>query len=235
MALESVVDRRALLARIYVFASLERGDLDALAEQAVRRHLEPGEELCHKGDEGDEAWAVVAGKLKASAASEEGRELTFSIMGTGEIVGEIAMLSGGRRTATVTALTPVELLVIRRRDLLDLMRRRPPIAVACLEALAGRVARVSQTLEDALFRNLASRLARTLLVLAEEHGVAAGDETRIEPRLSQTELGNLVGATREAVNKQMRIFERHGWVARRDGRLHVVDHTALEALARPER
>lgn len=226
-------DRRQLLAGIYVFAGLGERELDALAACTVRKRLERGEELCHKGDKGTEAYAILDGRLKASTTSEEGRELTFSIMGQGEVTGEVAMLSGGRRTATVTALTDAEVLVIRRRDLLEVMRRQPEIAIACLAALADRLAHVSESMEDALFRNLPNRLARILLSLADEFGVEDGEETRIDLQLSQTELGNLVGATREAVNKQMRAFEQEGWVASQSGSVRILRRDGLQALADP--
>lgn len=226
-------DRRALLSRIYVFAGLSEAALDLLAAHTIHKRLSTREELCHKGDAGDEAYAILYGKLKALATSEGGREITFSISREGEIVGEVAMLAGGRRTATITALTPAEVLVIRRRDLLFVMQRQPDIAIACMSALAERLAHVSEVMENALFRNLPNRLARALITLADEFGVEEPDATRIDVRLSQTELGNLVGASREAVNKQMRSFEGKGWVASRDGTLRILERSALEALARP--
>ncbi len=231
----AVVDRRQLLSQIFVFASLGEAELDLLAERTVRKKLAAREELFHKGDEGNEAYAVLRGSLKAASTSEDGREITFSIMKEGEVIGEVAMLFGGRRTATVTALTPAELLVIHRRDLLDVMRRQPEIAIACMSSLAERLTHVSEVMEDTLFRNLPNRLARSLLALADEYGVEESDGLRIDLKLSQTELGNLVGATREAVNKQMRAFEQEGWLSSESGVVRVHDRGPLEALADPAR
>ncbi len=225
--------RRDFLAGIYVFAGLDSEELELLAERAVRKEFAIREELFHQGDKSDEAYAIARGKLKASVTSEDGREITFAICKEGEIVGEVAMLAGGRRTATVTALTPLEVLVIRRRDLLDLMQRKPEIAIACLAALASRLAHVSQAMEDTLFRNLPNRLARLLVTLADEYGVDEPDGTRIDLELSQTELGNLVGATREAVNKQMRAFEQNEVLVMRDRKVWIVDRRPLEELSGP--
>ena len=227
------LNRRELLSKVYIFAGIGDAELDMLAARTVRKQLATREELFHKGDRSDEAYAILRGKLKAAATSEDGREITFSISSEGEIIGEVAMLAGGRRTATVTALTPAEVLVIRRRDLLDVMRRQPEIAIACMAALASRLAHVSEAMEDALFRNLPIRLARLLVTLADEYGVDEPEGTRIDLRLSQTELGNLVGATREAVNKQMRAFEQNGVLVNRDGSIWIVDRAPLEALVDP--
>lgn len=235
MSDESAMTRRRLLSEIYIFAGIGDAELDLLATRSVRKRLAIREELFHKGDESDEAYAILHGKLKAAATSEDGREITFSISKEGEIVGEVAMLAGGRRTATVTALTPAEVLVIRRRDLLDVIRRQPEIAIACMAALASRLAHVSKAMEDALFRNLPHRLARLLVTLADEYGVDEPEGTRIDLRLSQTELGNLVGATREAVNKQMRAFEQNGALVNRNGSVWIIDRAPLEALVDPAR
>ena len=145
------------------------------------------------------------------------------------------MLAGGRRTATVTALTPAEVLVIRRRDLLDVIRRQPEIAIACMAALASRLAHVSEVMATTLFLDLPHRLARLLVTLADEYGVDEPEGTRIDLRLSQTELGNLVGATREAVNKQMRAFEQNGALVSRDGSVWIVDRAPLDELVDPAR
>ena len=204
---------------------------------AVYRIVEPGgvelEWTALAGLKPSDATFSADGALIIAATSEEGREITFSIMKEGEVIGEIAMLYGGRRTATVTALTPVELLVIRRRDLLEVMRRQPEMAVAVMAAVAERLAHVSEVMEDTLFRNLPNRLARTLLVLADEYGMEEGGALRIDLKLSQTELGNLVGATREAVNKQMRAFEQSGWVKTEAGVVRLLERAPLESLTDP--
>ncbi len=235
MADESSMIRSRLLAEIYIFAGIGDAELDMLAARTVRKRLAIREELFHKGDESDEAYAILHGKLKASATSGDGREITFSISKEGEIVGEVAMLAGGRRTATVTALTPAEVLVIRRRDLLDVIRRQPEIAIHCMAALASRLAHVSEVMAATLFLNLPHRLARLLVTLADEYGVDEPEGTRIDLRLSQTELGNLVGATREAVNKQMRAFEQNGALVNRDGSVWIVDRAPLDELVDPAR
>ncbi|MGH0036370.1 MAG: Crp/Fnr family transcriptional regulator [Myxococcota bacterium] len=226
------IDRRSLLSRIAVFSALEPEELDLLSDVTITRRLKARDELFHKGDPGDEAYAIASGRLKATAQSADGREVTFSIMAEGEVFGDVAMLSGGRRTATVTALEASELLVIRRRDLIPLFERRPRIAIAAMASLAERLAHVSEVVEETLFLSLTARLARRLLSLADEWGEReSGGLLRIDLKLSQSELGNLVGATREAVNKQMRSWEKSGLVTNDNGRLCILDREGLAALA----
>lgn len=231
MSSRSSVDRRSLLARIFLFQGLSERELDLLGDCTVSRKLAARQELFHKGESSDECYAIVSGALKASATSPEGKEMTFSLMGPGEVFGEVAMLCGGRRTATVQALEACDLLVIRRRDLLPLFEREPSIAIACMAAVAERLANVSELAEDHRFRNLPARLARKLVALAEGYGAPEGEGIVIELKLSQTELGNMVGATREAVNKQIRAWERDGVVQHEAGRLELRDLARLEALA----
>jgi len=231
MATRSTLDRQALLRRVFLFQELGDRELDLLAECTVSRRLSAREELFHKGDASDECYAIVTGALKASSTSPEGKEMTFSVMGPGEVFGEVAMLCGGRRTATVQALDASELLVIRRRDLLPLFEREPRIAIASMAALAERLANVSELAEDHRFRNLPARLARKLVALSESYGSPEGDSVVIELKLSQTELGNMVGATREAVNKQIRAWEKDGVVQHEAGRLQLLDLAQLEALS----
>ena len=113
------------------------------------------------------------------------------------------------------------------------MRRKPEIAIACMAALAGRLAHVSEMMEDTLFRNLPNRLARLLVTLAGEYGIDEPEGTRIDLQLSQTELGNLVGASREAVNKQMRAFEQDGMLAKRAGCVWILARASLEKMVGP--
>ena len=229
------LDRRTLLGRVWLFSGLSGRDLDLLVEYTLTKPIGARKEVFHKGDDGDAAYAILSGRLKATARSPEGREITFSIMDPGEVFGEIAMLGGVERTATVTALERSELLVIRRRDLLAVLERQPDIALKCLTAVSQRLVKLSQNMEDALLRDFPSRLARKLLTLSDNYGSPEGQGegagTRIDVKLSQTELGNMVGTSRESVNKQMKAWERDGLLTSADGIITLRDRDRLEDLA----
>lgn len=223
--------KREALAGHFLFQGLSEGQLDLLARRAVRRRLPARCELFRKGDESQEAYAVLAGRLKATSSSPQGREVTLAIMGPGELVGEVAMLCGGARTLTVETLEPSEVLVLQRRDLMPLLESHPAAGLAMMAALAERLGQLTELFEDAALRGVPARLARQLLALADVHGEPRDGHVRIDLKLSQSELGRLVGASRESVNKQIRAWERDGLVAADAGHVVIRDRDALETIA----
>lgn len=224
-------DRRALLARVPIFSQLEPSEIDSLLGIATTKRLKPRDVLFRKGAEGSQLYVVVQGRLKCSTAGEEGKELVLRIMDPGEVLGDIALLDGNPRSATVTALDAAELLVIQRRDLLPFLRTHPDVAIKLLEAAAERVRRLSTLLEDTQFLNLPSRLARKLLALSDAYGVEADGGTQIELRLSQQDLGEMVGTTRESINKQLRTWTDEGVLTHENRVLTIRNEEVLEDLA----
>jgi CRP/FNR family cyclic AMP-dependent transcriptional regulator len=231
MATLSQEAKRGALAGSPLFAELPETQIGELTTAAGVRTLARGEQLFHKGDEGSRLFAVVRGRLKALTTSREGDDVVFSILGPGEVIGEIALLGGTRRTATVTAIEPCELLVIDRRDLVSFLKRHPDVAIRMMQVLAARLAQLSDWVEDALFLNLPLRLAKRLLALADLYGEETPDGLRVDLKLSQEEWGDLVGATRESVNKQIRAWTREGLVSVDRGYVVIHRRDEFEALA----
>ena len=176
------------------------------------KRLKRGELLFRKGDEGSNAYIVASGKLKVITAGDDGREFVFHILEPGEVVGEIALLDRSPRSATVEAMEDSELLVIQRRELLPFLRSHPEVAVKMLGQLGGLVRGLSEQLQDTVFLGLQNRLAKKLLALAQSFGQETPNGTRIELKLSQQQLGELLGTTRESINKQMRQWTHEGLV-----------------------
>jgi CRP/FNR family cyclic AMP-dependent transcriptional regulator len=228
-------DRQGLLARTALFGTLEAADLAEIAALATTRRLAAREELFHKGAEGSQLYVVISGRLKVITTSNEGDDLMFCVAGPGEVIGDISVLVDRPRTATVAALEKTELIVIDRRDFHGLLRRRPDVSVELLRILARRVARLSEFLEDTHFDNLPVRLAKKLTDFASLHGrtrpADAHNEILIDLKLSQEEWGDLVGATRESVNKQFRTWSEEGLIALEQGRVVVRKLEELEKLA----
>jgi CRP-like cAMP-binding protein len=223
--------RRELIARTPLFAKLDQREIDALVGVSRQVSIGPRDELCHKGDPVQQIYLVLEGRLKAMTTSGEGDDVVFSIMGPGEVIGEVGLLSGGRRTATVAAIDPSELLAIDRRDFLRVLRTEPEVAVKLLEVLAERLRRISELMEDVQFLNLPSRLAKKLLWLASRYGEPTDGGIRIDLRLSQTELGDLVATTRESVNKQVRDWTQQGVLTMERGFVTLHRPDRLESLA----
>jgi len=223
------VDRRRLLESVPIFSSLGEPEIDALLAATTTRRLAAKELLFRKGDPGHQLYGVLSGRLKVVSTGRDGRELVFGVMAPGDVIGEIALMDSNPRSATVVALETSELLVLHRRDLLPYLERHPQVAIHLAAVLAARVRRLSDHAEDAIFLPLPARMAKTVLALAQRHG--AGGGALAEIRLSQQDLADMVGTTRESVNKQLRTWSAEGLVELRRARLRILDREALEDVA----
>jgi CRP-like cAMP-binding protein len=224
-------ERRAFLEGVELFAGLSPSVLDRLVELSATKSLEPNEVLCHKGDEAGQLYGILRGRLKAVGSSAEGREVVFVVMGAGEVTGEIALIDGQPRSATIVAIEACELLVVGRRDFLALLHDERDAAIQLCQVLAAYVRRLSDTVEDAYYHKLPVRLAKKLLALGRQHGEETPDGLRIGVKLSQRELGELIGKTREAVNKQLRSWTESELLRTIDGHLVIADVDRLEDVA----
>jgi CRP-like cAMP-binding protein len=223
--------RRELLQKVPLFSGLAPERLEVLVGATTTRRLASREELFHKGDPAAQVYVVASGRLKVVTTSVDGDEVLFAIVDEGEVVGELPMLTGGHRTASVVALEPCELLALARRDFLRFLREQPEAAIELMVVLAERLVRISEFAEDALFLALPARLAKKLLHLAERYGEESGQGTRIDLRLSQGELADLVGTTRESVNKQIRAWTEDGIVRMERGEVTILDADRLGHFA----
>lgn len=219
-----------LLANSFMFSQLPARDLERLARFAKFKQVKAREVIIHKADRGNQMSVVVKGRVKLSTLSDEGKEMTFGVLETGEIFGEISLLDGQHRSATVTAIEPTELLVIERRDFIPFLEQHPKVAIKLLAILAYRLRLTDEIFEDTLFRNLPSRLAKKFLMLADKYGEQIPQGVKINLKLSQQEIGNLVGTSRESVNKQMRAWEDEGLIAFNKGYVTILKPDELEEL-----
>lgn len=229
---ETLDRRRDFLARISLFGRLEGRELDDLLRFSRTQVLEKGEVLFRKGDPGLEVFVIRSGRLKAFTTSESGSEVLFSLMDPGEVCGELALLSGAPRSCTIVAIEPTEVLGLGRREFLPFLRAQPDVAAKLLATLAERLQRVSELVEDTVFLNLPARLAKKVLALCAAYGEPPDENgTRIRLRFSQQDLGDMVGTTRESINKQIRAWEGEGVLVMRRGTITVRDLGTLESLA----
>ncbi len=172
---------------------------------------------------------VVSGRIRISAGSADGREIFLNIMEPGDTFGEIALLDGGTRTATATATEPSELVSIRREPLFELLEREPKAALELLRLCGERLRWTSGLLEDAALLDAPARLAKRLLSLGEQHGEDGAGGRLV--RISQEELANFLGVSRQAVNEQLQDWKAKGWVALGRGTVTVRDAAALRKAA----
>ena len=218
----------ALLRRHPLFGPLPPEALERLSSYATTRAVARGESIFVKGDDGNSLYAVCEGTVKISVPSAEGKDAVFNLVGEGEIFGEIALLDGRPRTADATAMTDCELMVIDRRDFLELVRSQPEIALNIMEVLCARLRHTSEQVEDVLFLDLPGRLAKVLLQLAAKS--KRSDAGKIA--ITQREIGQMIGMSRESTNKQLRDWEHRNWVRLERGGIVVLEPDALAAVAR---
>ena len=215
------------LARASLLGDLPPSLLADLAAAARRRTYRSGEVICHVGDPGDTLHVLESGRVKVTVYSEVGSEMLLNVLGPGECFGELALIDGEPRSATVETLEPVETVTLRRDDFLRLMRANDAALEPLLATLARTIRRLSDAVADVSFLSLEGRLAKKLLALAEEHGETVGGLIEIQLPISQEELASMVGATRTSVNKVLGQYEDQGLITRRGRRIVVRDAARL--------
>jgi CRP/FNR family cyclic AMP-dependent transcriptional regulator len=224
-------ERIEFLGRVGVFEALRPAQLGELSDVGRSHICRARKEIFHKGDPGSDIYVVLSGRLKAFTTSSEGDDVVFEILAPGSVFGEVAMLAELPRTATVVAMEACELLCLGRAEILGFLRRHPDSAIELLRIVSRRLVHASEFLEDTLFLKLPNHLAKKLLDLSESYGEAGPDGIRINLKLSQTELGDLVGTTRESINKQLRIWRGQGVISIDAGHVVIQRHAVLEQLA----
>jgi CRP/FNR family transcriptional regulator, cyclic AMP receptor protein len=223
--------RRRVLLSSPLFGVLPGEALDDILLQATEKFIRRGQTLYQKGDEGTYLVAVLSGRLRMSASSVEGREITLNMIDAGEVFGELALLDGKPRSADATALEDSTLMLVERRHFLPHMMKSNGLALRIIEMLCQRLRDTSEALGNFAMLDLPGRLARKLLNLAAEYGKPVEEEIRLDIRLSHSDLGRFVGCSRETVNKQMRAWEERGIVSREGGRITIRKPDALRRIA----
>lgn len=223
--------RWPLLRQHVLFSALSAQQFEQLLGSASERSYAHGATIFRRGDPGSSLIAVLEGQVRIGVSSENGREITLGILGQGELFGEIAVIDGAGRTADATALGACRLLVLDRRDFVPFLERCPQLSVKLLQLLCSRMRKATSVCESVALLDVPMRLARLLLQLAREHGEPAGRCPRIALKLSQQDLGNLVAATRESINKHLRLWEAEGLISVSQGRLVLNDVAQLELLS----
>ncbi len=221
------LDRRALLGSLPIFAELAPAELDAVVAVTRAKVCPAREVIVRQGERADTAFVVVYGRLKVVTSSGTGHEAVIAVLRGGDLFGELAVLDGGMRSATVTALEPTLLLAIDRRKLHALLLKEPSVSYKLLLVLARRLRGLLDARES---RDVPARLANQLVRLADDDGEAVDGGVRLRTELSQRELGAMIGATRESVNKNLAALAKKG-ALRSEGRRLVVDVDKLRAIA----
>jgi CRP/FNR family transcriptional regulator, cyclic AMP receptor protein len=230
MTSPSYEERRRLFERHFLLGKLSSAEIDALLTYSRVERYAAGQEIFAKGSPGQSLLAVLRGSVRISSISLAGKEIVLNIIKAGEIFGEIAVLDGGERSGDACAMTDCELLVLNRRDLLPFLEKHTDICLMLIRVLCQRLRQTSEQVEDLFFRDLTARVAKALLHLAGHSGQGDVRSATLELHLSQTELGHIVGSSRESINKLLQAWYRAGLIELAKGAIRIRDATAIERL-----
>ena len=195
-----------------LFSALEDADVEALRATMTSTHVPRGAVLFREGERGDRLYVIVSGKMKLGRSSADGRENLVAVLGPGELLGELTVFDPGERNASATAVANTELIGLTHEQLSAFLAEHPQVARALLAALARRLRRTNDSLADLVFTDVPGRVAKALLDLSRRFGKPAEDGILVAHELTQEELAQLVGASRETVNKALADFATHGWI-----------------------
>lgn len=225
------LDQKTLLSDHFLFSELEPPLLERLLHSANPRVYAKGETVFTRGEEGERLFAILRGRVKVSVFSEEGREVVLAVMKPGDFFGEIAFLDGSVRTADATAIEEMEVISVGRRDFLPILETHPAIYMKIIRVLCERLRMTNETIEDSIFLTVPARVAKTLIKLSHSYGEDLGGRTRINIKMSQQEMANLIGTSREVVNRHLRALQADSVISMDQGHIVIEDMAALEDYA----
>jgi CRP/FNR family cyclic AMP-dependent transcriptional regulator len=215
-----------------LFRELDDEAAAALRASLTETRLRRGEVLFREGDSGDKLFIVTEGKVKLGKSSSDGRENLLAILGPGQMFGELSLFDPGPRSATVTAVTDCVMQSLSHDELLEWLTGRPGVARGLLAQLGSRLRKANDVVADLVFSDVPGRVAKALLDLASRFGRSADDGIHVHHDLTQEELAQLVGASRETVNKALADFASRGWLRLEPRSVVILDVERLHRRAR---
>jgi CRP/FNR family cyclic AMP-dependent transcriptional regulator len=215
-----------------LFRELDDEAAGALRASLTEARLRRGEVLFREGDSGDKLFIVTEGKVKLGKSSSDGRENLLAILGPGQMFGELSLFDPGPRSATVTAVTDCVMQSLSHDELLKWLTGRPAVARGLLAQLGSRLRKANDVVADLVFSDVPGRVAKALLDLASRFGRTADDGVHVHHDLTQEELAQLVGASRETVNKALADFASRGWLRLEPRSVVILDSDRLRRRAR---
>jgi len=202
----------SFLKNVPLFAFLKPADLDDLSNIIKVKKYRKGDTIFHQEDPGATLYIILSGQVKVTINSTDGKEAILAILTVGDFFGELSLLDEEPRSANVVTMLDTQVIILHRRDFLNFLEIRHELAVYILALLSRRLREADKSLQDAVFLNLPARLAKRLLELGQKHGVKTDRGVEIELHMTQQDLADMVGASRIAVNKQLKLFEIQGLI-----------------------
>jgi CRP-like cAMP-binding protein len=211
-----------------LFNSLENADLEGLVSSMRVQSLKQGQTLFYKGDEGTALYIIKRGAIKIVLPSKIGDEIIVTIFTVNDFFGEMALLDGEPRSANAVAIEPTEVFVLNRNNFLSFLKSNINAIRSILSSLSKRLRLTDEFLEDTCFLSISARLAKKLVELAESHGKKEENIVNIDLNLTQKELGDMIGATRESTNKELKMLRDRGLISTDGYRIKIHDMVRLK-------
>jgi len=226
----STLGRRALLRQLPLFAGLTEDELAGIADDLTRRCFHEGEPIFYQGDSGCRLYLIESGQVRIYVQSEDGHELSVSVISVGDVFGEMAVIDGQPRSASAVAMERTVVLSLEGERFWRNVQRLPLLSVNFLRLLSVRLRSSTRTMDN-LTLSVEVRLARKLLELAQTHGGVEPDGVRINLALTQSDWASLLATSRESVNKALGKFRQRGLIRRRLGQIIITNSELMQALS----
>ena len=221
----------SLLAETELFRQLSDGARLEVARRTIKRSFPSGDVIFHEGDPGDSLLIVATGLVKVFVTSPEGAEMVLATLDRPDTFGELAVIDGGPRSASVRAIEPTILIALRRTAFMEMLASEPGLAEALYRSLGALLRRVLQQASDLVFLDLPGRVAKLLLKLADDSGEPTDRGTLLELNISQSTLAEMVGGSRPTVNQILHAFSARGYVELRGRKILICNPEALRRRA----
>jgi CRP/FNR family cyclic AMP-dependent transcriptional regulator len=222
------MNSRSILKTVPLFESFSDTDLELLSPLVRVHKLRKKQALFSKGDEGTALYIIKSGTIKIVLPSKIGEEVILTIFSEGDFLGEMSLLDQQPRSADAVAMEECEVYVLNRTDFLSFLQNNEHAVKRVLSCLSSRLRKTDDLLEDASFLTVSAKLAKKLLQLGREFGIRDNNRVRIGLKLTQQELANLIGTTRESINKELKVLRDRDLISTDGGYIHIHDLERLE-------
>ncbi len=210
-----------------IFSGLDESAAASLRASMTLVKLRKGQSLFKEGDDGDHLFIVSNGKVKLGTKSPDGRENLLMILGPGDMFGDLSLFDSGPRTATATAVTDTKLLSLGQDKVIPWIKEHPEVSLHLLARLASRLRRTNEVVGDLVFSDVPGRVAKALIDLGVKFGEKREEGLFVNHDLTQEELAQLVGASRETVNKALADFAQRGWLRLEARSVMILDYERM--------
>jgi len=225
-----MLEEVTFLRNVPIFNELSDQELEKIAALGVRKKYKKGSIILLEEETGAALFVIITGKVKIVRMDDDGREVILSILGESDFFGEMAILDGLTRSASVVATSKSELFMIHRRDFLRLLNDYPMVAIALLRELTGRLRKADTQIKSLSLKDAAGRVANVVLQLADEVGMFRKGRVEIDELPLQQDLANMAGTSRETISRMIHKFIKKGYLQLQGNKLIINDYESFKNL-----